>query len=383
MIILFNFSLLYVSADDNLYIWSKSSILIEAETGKVLAENNADRVMPPASLTKMMTLLLALEAIEDGKASFNDKIVVSVEAAQTGSSSYRLRKNQKVDFRELIESMMVVSSNASAVAIGEHISGNTDDFVLLMNKKAQEIGMSNTHFINPHGLPVYESSTTSLSNMSTSRDLAILARYLLLNFKDETLKITNKKIFNSRFKNYSKRNTNPLLTKVKGVDGLKTGFTGDAGYCLAFTKKIINEDSEDMRIIGITLGAGNDKDRQKSSKTLLDYGKNNFYKKTIIGSGEYIGNTYLYGEKGLPINLVADKSLILVIKNNMADKLIKNKKIVIDSLKAPIKKGQKLGKIIYTLYNDSIVTIDLRSNTQIEKVPLTVLIKIWWKEITE
>jgi len=383
MIIFFNFSIFYVNADDNLYTWTKSSILLEVDTGTVLAENDADKVRPPASLSKLMTFLLALEAIKDEKISLDDKIIADEEAAKTGNSSYRLKKGETVDLRELIESMMIVSANCSAVSIGQHISGDTQGFVKLMNNRAKELGMKNTHYINPHGLPVYKSDTKSISNMTTARDLAILSRYLLLNFKEETLKITSKKVFNSRFKNYQNSNTNPLLEEVNGIDGLKTGYTGAAGYCLAFTKEIKpnNNSVEAMRLIGITLGAGNNKDREKGSKVLLDYGKDNFFKKTIIHKGDYIADTYFHGEKELPIKLLANNSLVLVKKNDIPLKFIKDKCIQIKSLKYPIKKGEIIGEVKYTLYDNSIVSIDLISDTEIEKIPISILIKIWWNDL--
>lgn len=383
MIISFNFSVFYVNADDNLYAWTKSSILLEVDTGTILAEDDADKVRPPASLSKLMTFLLVQEALSDGKISLDDKIVVGEEASKTGNSSYRLRKGETVDLRELIESMMIVSANCSAVAIGQHISGNTQSFVKLMNSRAKELGMKNTHYINPHGLPVYKSDTERVSNMTTARDLAILSRYLLLNFKDETLKITRRKTFTSRFKNYQNNNTNPFLGKVNGIDGLKTGYTGAAGYCLAFTKEIkpVNNSTDAMRLIGITLGAGNNKDREKGSKILLDYGKDNFFKKTIITKGDYIGDTYFHGEKELPIKLLANDSLVLVKKNDIPSKFIKDKSIQIKSLKYPIEKGEKIGKVNYTLYDNSVVSIDLISDTEIEKIPFPILIKIWWDDL--
>ncbi len=383
LIVLFNFNIAYGNANDGLYIWTKSSILIETETGKVLAEDDADKLMSPASLSKIMTFLIALESIKSGEVRLDDRVTISREAAKTGSSSYRLRTGEVVDLRELIESMMIVSSNASAVAIGEHISGETDDFVMLMNKRAREIGMTNTHFINPHGLPIYKSDTTSISNMSTARDLAILSRYLLLNFKNEVLNVTNRKIFVSRFKSYKNANTNPLLTSIKGVDGIKTGYTGKAGYCLAFTKRIGDnkENTEDMRIIGIVLGAGNSKDREKGSKGLLSYAEDNFVKKTIIKEGEYVGEKYLYKDEDLSVKLFTNDSLILVRKDNGSNKFIKDKQIIVNDIEYPVAKGEKVGVIRYTLYDDRVVNIDLVSGNEINNLPLLLLVKIWFKDL--
>lgn len=382
IIIALNLSVIKVNANDELFIWTKSAILMEAETGKVLAESNSDKPMPPASLSKIMTFLIALEAIKSGEVTMDDRITISEEVAKVGSSSYRLRKGEVVDFRELLESMMIVSSNASAVAIAEHISGSEEKFVLLMNQRAKELGMENTYFINPHGLPIYKNDTTSISNMSTAEDLAILCRYLLNNFQDETLNITNKRVFSSRYKNYSKSNTNPLLSKVTGVDGIKTGYTGNAGYCLAFTKEVdpVSDNTEGMRLIGIVLGAGNETDREKGSKALLNYGTENFYKKTIINKGDYVGEDYLYDEKDLPIRFLADDSFVLIKEGDPPEKFILNKEIVLDDLSYPIKKGDKIGVIKLTLYDDRTIYINLVSDTEINELPFLLMIKLWWKD---
>ncbi len=370
-----------VSANSDIYIWTQAAILIESETGKVMYEQDADKEVSPASLTKMMTFLLALEAVESGAVEMNDEITISSEASKVGGSSYKLLKGEILDLEELVNALMIVSCNGAAVAIAEHIAKSEEKFIGLMNTRAKEIGMKSTNFINPHGLPVYGSDgVLADKNVSTARELAILAQYLLENYKDETLDVTGKKVFQSKYKNYMRLNTNQLLHEVEGIDGLKTGFTGSAGYCLAFTQGVKAKDKnyEDMRLIGITLGAGNNRDRTKESKKLFKYGATEYIKKNIIDAGQYISDVDLYKDERFKVRVITGNKLTVVAKQ---DDVIKDEVYNIYNLEYPVVKGQKVGEIIYTLYDNTKAKVDLISGNEITTLPFLFKIKVWLQNL--
>lgn len=359
--------------------YTKASILIDQERGTVLYEKNADQQMPCASLTKMMTLLVTLDSIKNNKVSKNDIVEISSKAAKTRGSTYRLKTGEKVKLINLMKGIMVVSGNDAAVAISEHVGGDTKTFVSMMNKKAKEIGMSKSSYINPNGLPVYGINgdmKTPKENMSTARDLSLLAKYLIDNYKQEVLAITSIKTHTNYQRGFIGNNTNALLRIMPGVDGLKTGFTGRAGYCLASTMNVksTNENNKDFRVISIVLGGQSSKKRTSASKELLEYGKNNFNKSRIVKKDTFIGKTYLYGERELEINLKTKEDLWVVKK----DKEKTERSIILDKLTYPINIGDKVGKInYYTKEGVNIASIDIVSDSEINTMPMKIKLKLF------
>jgi D-alanyl-D-alanine carboxypeptidase len=373
-----------VYGEDNIenYVkYAKSVILIDKETGRVLYEKNPDERRPCASLSKMMTFLIALEAIKKNDVSENDIVKISKNAAKTRGSTYRLRANENVKLIDLMKGLMIVSGNDAAVAIAEYIGGDLKSFVDMMNNKAKEIGMNKTLFINPHGLPVYGINgdmKNPKENISCARDLSILAKYLLDNYEEDVLAITSIKTYTNPERNFTRNNTNSLLRVMPQVDGIKTGFTGRAGYCLAFTMNVMGEDNNDFRVIGVLLGASSSKNRTYESKKILQYGENNFVRKRVIKKDDFIGKVYLHGIDKLEISLKA-KNDVYIVKGKQ-EKI--KRKIELYDLSCPIKKGDNVGKINYIGENGSVIAnVDLVSDSEIKFVPLNILFKIFIKQI--
>lgn len=371
----------YAKEDINSYV--KAAILIDQESGRILYQKNAEEKRPFASLTKMMTFLIALENIENNKVSKNDIVEISKYSAKTKGSSYKLKEQENVELIELMKALMIVSGNDAAVAIAEHIGGSEKNFVKMMNEKARNIGMNQTFFINPHGLPFYDPKgdmSSPKENISTAKDLSILAKYLLDNYEEEVISITSMKTYSNPKRNFVGSNTNSLLRNIPQVDGLKTGYSGQAGYCLAFTmnKNDNNQEKTDFRLIGIVLGAGNSKHRTKGSSNLLQYGKDNFIKEKVISKNEFVNKLYLWEMKNLPVNLKAKNDLHIV---KMKEEII-TKKINLNNISYPVRKGDKIGEINVIGENKDIIgRVDLISDTEIKWIPIDSLFKLIGKNL--
>ncbi|MGM0410497.1 MAG: D-alanyl-D-alanine carboxypeptidase family protein, partial [Bacillota bacterium] len=240
------------------------AILIEAETGEVLFEKNADEVVPPASITKIMTLLLAMEAIENGELNLDDEVNISKRAESMGGSQIYLPDGVTLKLEELLKAVAMASANDASVAVAEAVGGSYGNFIHMMNQKAKELEMENTKFVNSTGLPAE-------NHYSTARDISIMARELVKHEKVldwssnwlEYIELPKRKAMVV--------NTNKLIKKYDGLDGLKTGHTQEAGFCLAGTAK-----NNEMRLISIVLDADTDQERERVTTNLLDYGFNNF-----------------------------------------------------------------------------------------------------------
>lgn len=330
--------------------FSKSSILIDQDTGRVLYGKNPDEKRPLASLSKMMTFLIAIEAINNKEVNPQDIIVVDKDIAKVRGSSYKLKEGEEVPLIELMKGLMIVSGNDAAVAISKHIGKSEEKFVERMNKKAKEIGMTSTSFVNCNGLPIYSLSDPKKppkENISTARDIAKLGKFMMDSYEKEVTAITDMQTYTYSKRGFCKNNTNGLLSIIPEVDGIKTGYTGNAGYCLAFSMKI-NEDTKNIenRLIGVSLGANHKNKRIQACLAMLKYGKENFTTQKVMSKEDLIGKKYLKGLEELEITLESKEDLIIVKKN---DENI-NTQLTFKEIKLPIKKGDVLGVIKY--YND-------------------------------
>ena len=236
---------------------AKSAIVINAATGKILYAKNADRCIQPASLTKILTLYLVYEAINQGKIGLSDTVNIKTDAYFTGGSSMYLDEGSNVELGELIKGITIVSANDASVAVAEHLGGNVKNFVSLMNVKASKLGMKHSRFMNPNGLP-------AKGQASTARDIAKLARAYIRDFP-ESLNLHSTQSYT--YANITQVNNNTLLKQYPDVDGLKTGFVRAAGFHLIATAK-----REDTRIIAVVMGEKNPKIRAKEAAKLLDRG---------------------------------------------------------------------------------------------------------------
>lgn len=358
--------------------FSKSSILIDQDTNRVLFEKDPDAKRPLASLSKMMTFLLAIEAIENKEVNANDIIEIDKSIASVRGSSYHLKVGEKVPLIELMKGLMIVSGNDAAVAIARHISKDDKAFVDRMNQKAKEIGMTSTHFVNPNGLPIYDLSQPKnppKENISTARDIARLAKYMFDNYEKQVVAITDMATYSYPERGFSKNNTNALLGILPNVDGIKTGYTGNAGYCLAFSMKVDKDEfnEKEHRLIGVVLGANHKDKRLSASLSMLKYGKENFVTKKVMDKGELIGKKYIKGLDELEVVLRTDDEFYAIL--NKEEHL--NSQITFKEISYPIKKGDVLGVIKY--YTDSgeiLGSVDIVSEKDVDKASFMTKIKM-------
>lgn len=317
-------------------IESKSVILMEETSGTVLFEKNADEKREIASVTKVMTALLLMEEIDAGKIKYDDLITTSENAEEMGGSQVYLEVGEQMTVDDMLKALMVASGNDAAVAIAEHVSGSVSEFVNLMNKKAKELGMTNTHFANPNGLP-----EENEPEYSTARDVAIMSKELVSKHPDIT-KYTTIWMDSLRNGEFALANTNKLLspainTGYDGATGLKTGFTTKAMHCLSATAK-----RGDLGLVAVVLGGPTSDIRFSETKLLLDYGFNNFVFKGKIKQGEDIKETSVIKGKEETVMGVAKNDYVILDNKNQKGEITREIEMDKD-IKAPVEKGQKIG----------------------------------------
>lgn len=328
-------SIIFANTQDvKLDIASKSAILMDASTGKVLYEKNSHDKLPPASVTKVMTMLLICEALEDGKIKEDDDVQVSEVAASMGGSQVFLEPGeiQKVD--TLLKSIAVASANDACVAMAEYIGGSVEEFVVLMNKRAKELGMNDTNFVNTNGLPVDNHYTSAY-------DIALMSKELLTHKKISKYLTTwmDEVVVGKKQAKIGISNTNKLVKHYTGATGVKTGFTQQAKYCLS-ASAIRNN----THLIAVTLCAETSPIRFKDATSLLNYGFANYESVKICGANDKVATVkFEKGEKE-NVDLVAKDNLSVLIKKG--DKKDFQKKVEIkQDLKLPIKKNTELGVV--------------------------------------
>lgn len=335
---------------DSLNLDCRSAILIEADTQTVLYEKNADEPLPPASVTKVMTLLLVMEAIEGGKISYTDKVRASSNACSMGGSQIYLRENEEMTVEELLKSVIIASANDAAVALAEHICGSEELFVAEMNKKAAKLGMENTNFENTNGL-----DDTVNNHVISARDIAIMSRELIKYPKiTEYSSVWMDSIRNGEF---GLTNTNRLIRFYKGATGLKTGSTDKAGFCISATAK-----RGDMSLICVVMGAETRDKRNEIATKLLDYGFNNY--RIFSDDGDVIeGIPIIKGE--LP-HFSAEYPSIKIVVPKSTGKISAG--ISLDKeINAPVRKGDIVGVVSYTNGKEEICQIDIIARDTVEK----------------
>lgn len=323
-------------------IKSESGIIMEASTGKILFDKNMDEQKSPASMTKIMTMLLTVEAIESGKISLEDEVNISANASKMGGSQVYLEENSTATVEMLLKSIAIGSANDASVAVAEKIGGTESNFVNMMNKRAKELGAVNTTFKNPHGLD-------EEGHLTTAHDLALIARELIKH--EEILKLTSTyetTITHKNGKSLWLVNTNKLIKFYNGLDGLKTGFTDNAGYCLTGTML-----RNDMRLITVTMKAPTKEDRNTDTINLMEYAYSMYYKSTLIKKEKKIGDMFIDNAKKRKVSyyLKEDASVIL-------DKDVRNIKynysVKLNNVKAPLKKNDVVGTLTLHLNNQDI-----------------------------
>ena len=369
-----------IFADDNNKVdrYSRSSILIDQNTNRVMFEKDPDAKRPLASLSKMMTFLIALEAIENKEVNKNDIITIDQDMARVKGSTYHLKVGEKVPLYELMKGLMIVSGNDASIAIAKHISKDVNTFVKRMNEKAKELGMVNTNFVNPNGLPIYDLQNPKAlpkENISTARDIAKLGKYMFDNYEKEVAAVTDMQTYSYPERGFQKNNTNVLLGIIPAVDGIKTGYTGNAGYCLAFSMVVDKDEKNEIRhrMIGVVLGTNHKDKRLSASLSLLKYGKENFSTTKVMEKDQLIGKKYIKGLNDLEVVLKSKDELYATLKNTENLK----SQITLKELKYPIKKGDTLGVIkYYTETGQVIGSVDIISDNNIDNISLVNKIKM-------
>ncbi|WML40434.1 D-alanyl-D-alanine carboxypeptidase family protein [Neobacillus sp. OS1-2] len=312
----------------------KSAILIERDTGTVLYEKNSNEELPPASMTKIMTMLLIMEALDQGKLTWDEKVRASEYAASMGGSQIFLEPGEEMTTKEMLRGIAIGSGNDASVAMAEKIAGSEEAFVDMMNEKAKELGLKHTIFKNTTGLPVS-------GHYSTAADMAVMAKELL-KYEDITK-------FTGMYEAYLRENTdkkfwlvntNKLVRFYPGVDGLKTGFTAEAKYCLTATAQ-----KDGMRVIAVVFGAPTSKERNAQVTKMLNYAFAQYQTHPMFKRNQSIGQAKISKGKEKSVRAVTSEPLSLLTKKGEKTEDVKQKIVFQKNLNAPIKKGDKVGSI--------------------------------------
>lgn len=343
---------------------SSSAILIERDTGTVLYDKNSTEQLPPASMTKIMTMLLIMEAIDQGKLKMNEKVRTSEYAASMGGSQVFLEPGEEMSVEEMLSAVAIGSANDASVAMAERIAGSEEAFVQQMNKKSKDLGLKNTLFQNTTGLPAN-------NHYSTAHDMAIIAK--------ELLKYEEITKFTGTYESYLRENTdekfwlvntNRLVRFYPGVDGLKTGYTSEAKYCLTATAEKNN-----MRVIAVVFGAPTSKSRNAQVTKMLDFAFSQYethpiYKRNIPLEQAKVSK----GDKKR-IEAVTSEPISLLTKKGDSVEDVKQEIVIMKDIKAPVKKGDKVGELKLVKEGKTIVSSPLVAKTNVKEASWWVLYK--------
>ncbi len=344
-------------------VTAPSALLMEAASGQVLYELNADEKLPIASVTKTMTMLLIMEALDFGKIKLEDKVATSDYAASMGGSQVFLEVGEEMTVQDMLKAIAVASGNDAAVAMAEFIAGTEPAFVEMMNKRAAELGCKNTHFINCNGL------NETAEHYSTARDVALISKELLKHQK--ILDYTTIWMDTLRGGEFGLSNTNKLIRFYKGANGLKTGSTSMAKYCLSATAK-----RDGMQLIAVVLAAPSSAERFASATKLLDYGFANY---SVVNAAEKIGTLEprpVVGGKIETVTPQADPNVSFIVKKGNQDK-VDVATVLDDPLKAPLAKGQKIGTSTLTINGEKVALCDILASEEIPRMSFgTMLLKL-------
>lgn len=343
-----------VPADaSELVIPAPSAILIERETGTVLYEKDADRKLEPASVTKVMTILLIAEAIDAGEIGFDDTVIVSARAASMGGSQVYLKEGEEMSVREMLKCIVVSSANDCAVAMAEYLAGSEEGFVIRMNERAAELGMVNTSFKNCTGL--YDDPT----HLTTARDIALMSREVLSHrwIRDFTTIWTD----TIRDGAFGLSNTNKLIRFYPGATGLKTGYTSRAGRCLA-----ASAERDGVEYIAVVLNCATTEDRFESAKTLLSYAFANYTTVKVLPGSVIPPVPVELGKARFVQPVLAEEKSVVVKKSEAGS--IESSVELIETAKAPVAEGDVLGRLTLTLGGEELASVDLVAAGSVNKL---------------
>lgn len=332
-----------------------SALLMEKETGTILYEENAHEQREPASVTKVMTMLLVMEAIDGGRLAYEDMVMVSAHAASMGGSQVYMKENEQMTVRDMLKAVAVVSANDGSVAMAEHLAGSEDAFVSMMNQRAAELGMEDTHFVNCTGLPA-EGHVTSV------HDIALMSRELILNHPD-IRQFTTIWMDSIRDGVFQLSNTNKLVRYYEGATGLKTGFTDGARYCLSATAE-----RDGMELIAVVMGAETSDKRFETAKSLLSYGFANYTLMDVYPGQALAPMDVQLGEQET-VQPVQERPCRILVEKTDVDK-VTTELTLAEDVEAPVEAGQKLGSM--TVYVDGVErdVVDIVAECAVERLTI-------------
>ena len=349
------------AAESELAPNARSAILLDADTGTIIYEKNSHDKLPPASITKVMTMLLTMEAISDGRLKWQDKVRTSDYAASMGGSQIFLEPGEEMTVEEMLKGIAMASGNDASVAMAEKIAGSEEEFVKMMNEKAAELGMKDTHFANCNGLPVE-------NHYSSAHDIALMSR--------ELLKYPEITKYTGAYQDYLRKdtekpfwlvNTNKLVRFYSGADGLKTGYTSEAKFCLSATAK-----RDGLRTVAVVLGAPDTKTRNNEISRMFDYAFSQYTMKSIYKKGETLGTVKVSKGAAPQIQLQAEQDYNVLIKKGGKNAELRHELTLPKSIKAPVAAGQVIGKL--SVYQGDLLVkeFELKAPQEIKKAG-------WWK----
>ncbi len=339
-----------------LKIESLSSILLEPESGEILFQNNSELKLPPASVTKLMVMLLTLEAIDRGQIKLTDTVNASPEACKMGGSQIWLEPGEQMTIAELLKAVCIVSANDASYALAEYLSGSEENFIALMNKRAAELGLKDTRYVNTTGL---EPSSGESGNVTSARDMAFLAREII---KHPTVfRWSGVWIDNLRGGKSFLRNTNNLVRFYQGCDGLKTGFTSQAGFCLVATAK-----RQGVRLVAVVMKAPSSQIRSKDISKLFNYGFAQYKSYPIYQGGENLGKVTVFLGRQNQVEAIVPRELTAVLKRNFQGEIGRTVKLS-PLIRAPVIKGAKIGEVLLSAGGKSCGSIDLVASHDVPK----------------
>lgn len=355
LISLLFFPLIVKAEDINLAENATSAIMIEASTGQILFEKNAHEKLAPASMTKMMSMLLIMEAIESGNLKWDEMVTASANASSMGGSQIFLEPGEAMSVTDLLKGIAIGSGNDATVTLAERIAGTEENFVNMMNKKTKDLGLSNTNFKNATGLD-------SENHYSSAYDMAVIAKEL----------VKHEKIleFTSIYEDYLRQNTNNsfwlvntnrLVRFYQGVDGLKTGFTNEAGYCLTSTAK-----KNDMRLITVVMNEPDSNTRSSETTAMLDYGFNMYQIDKILSTSSVIGKIKLELGDKKEVEVVPIED-VNILNNKNENKRQVTYNVELNNIKAPVKIGDVVGKLNVIEDGKNIIKIDVTVKENVNK----------------
>jgi D-alanyl-D-alanine carboxypeptidase (penicillin-binding protein 5/6) len=361
-----SFAFPYPVCADEISADARGAVLMDAGSGTVLFEQDAHEKLYPASVTKIMTALLVMESMESGKISLEDQVVISANAAGMGGSQIYMEPEEVKTVEQLMKAIVVASGNDASVALAEHTAGTVDAFVQLMNQRAEELGMVNTNFVNPHGLH-------DENHYTSAYDVALMSRELVKHskiFDWSTIWMEDILVGKEgRFSTFTMVNTNKLLRRYEGVDGLKTGSTDAAKYCLSATAVKGN-----MRLIAVLMGCPTSETRFKEAEKLLNFGFTKYNSVPITSKEDVIDK--LRVNKGVErwVSVKPEGDLkVLVLKGQESS--LQKETVLLPEITAPVAEGDKLGELIVRQEGEILSTVDLVAEKAIDKAGLIKILK--------